>query len=222
VHPRRTWVIVVASAGVLAVAAVVALIFARGQAGSGPVSPPAQNQAQSQPAVSQPAPAGFTWFRSETAPANWLRASLAGQSGVLSYPRKLRPMSGDAGTVTYGLNTRAGAALIYLNVTPRQGGETLRNWPDFRTEHLRADGETDVRIDATSGTLSFRGGGQGRCVLDDYTTKIRNNHYREIACYVQGATGAHTASVLIAATRAVTWAQYRTLLERVVNGYAVK
>ena len=216
VHLRRNWVIVIAGAGVLAVAAVVALIFARGQSG------PAQSQpAVSQPAQSQAAPISFAWFRSETAPASWLQASLAGHSGVLSYPSTLRPMSGDAGTVTYGLNTRAGAALIYLNVTPRQGGETLRNWPGFRTEHLREDGETAVRIDATSGTLSFRGG-QGRCVVDDYTTKIHNNHYREIACFVQGATGAHTASVLIAATRAVTWAQYGTLLEQVVNGYAVK
>jgi hypothetical protein len=215
-------VIAIAGAGVLAVAVVVALVFARGQAGSGPVSSPAQSRpAQSQPAVSEAAPAGFAWFHSESAPASWLQASLAGRSGVLSYPRTLRPMSGDAGTVTYGLSTRAGAALIYLNVTPRQGGETLRSWPDFRAEHLREDGETAVRIDATSATLSFRGG-QGRCVVDDYTTKIHNNHYREIACYVQGATGAHTASVLIAATRAVTWAQYGALLEQVVNGYAVK
>ena len=221
-HLRRNWAIVIAAAGVLAVAAVVALMFARGQAGSGPTSAPAQSQpAASQPAPSQAASASFAWFRSETAPASWLRASLAGQSGVLSYPSMLRPLSGDAGTVTYGLNTRAGAALIYLNVTPRQGGETLQNWPGFRAEHLREDGETAVRIDAASGTLSFRGG-QGRCVVDDYTTKIHNNHYREIACYVQGATSAHTASVLIAATRAVTWAQYGTLLEQVVNGYAVK
>jgi hypothetical protein len=222
VHLRRNWVIVVASAGVLAVAAVAALIIARGQAGSGPVSSPAQSQpAASQPAQSQAAPAGFTWFHSETAPASWLQASLAGHTGVLSYPSMLRPMPGDAGTVTYGLNTRAGAALVYLNVTPRQGGETLRNWPGFRMEHLREDGETAVRIDATSGILSFRGG-QGRCVVDDYTTKIHNNHYREIACYIQGTTGARTARVLIAATRAGTWAQYGTLLERVVNGYAVK
>jgi hypothetical protein len=204
------------------VVAVVAHIFARGLAGAGPVSTPAQREpAAGQPEQSQAAPAGFAWFRAETAPASWLQASLAGHSGVLSYPSMLRPMSGDAGTVTYGLNTRAGAALIYLNVTPRQGDETLQNWPGFRAEHLREDGETAVRIDATSGPLSFRGG-QGRCVVDDYTTKIHNNHYREIACYVQGITSAHTASVLIAATRAVTWAQYGTLLERVVNGYAVK
>jgi hypothetical protein len=62
-------------------------------------------------------------------------------------------------------------------------------------------------------------GGRGRCVVDDYTSKVHNNHYREIACYVRGAG---SASVLIAATRAVTWAKYGTLLEQVVNGYAVK
>jgi hypothetical protein len=214
VHLRRNWVIVIASAGVLA-AAVVALVFARGHAGSGPVSSPAQSQA------AQADPAGFAWFRSEAAPGSWLRASLAGRRGVLSYPSTLQAMPGDAGTVTFGLSTRSGAALIYLNVTPRQGGETLQNWPGFRVEHLREDGETDVRVDAMSGTLSFHGG-PGRCVVDDYTTKIHNNHYREIACYVQGASGARTASVLIAATRIVTWAQYGTLLERVVNGYAVK
>ena len=210
-HLRRNWAIVIAGAGALVVAAVIALIFARGQSQS----------ALSQAAQSQAAPASFAWFRSEAAPGSWLQASLAGRSGVLSYPSTLRPMSGDAGTVTFGINTRSGAALVYLNVTPRQGGETLQNWPGFRTEHLREDGETAVRIDATSGTLSFRGG-QGRCVVDDYTTKIHNNRYREIACYVQGLTSARTASVLIAATRAVTWAQYGTLLERVVNGYAMK
>jgi len=211
--------ILLLSAGALAVAAAAVLVFARGQASPAQGQPAVGQPAQSQAA--QAAPASFAWFRSQAAPGSWLRASLAGRSGVLSYPSTLRPMPGDAGTVTFGLNTRSGATLIYLNVTPRQGGETLQNWPGFRVEHLREDGETGVRVDATSGTLSFHGG-QGRCVVDDYTTKIHNNHYREIACYVRGASGAHSASVLIVATRVVTWAQYGTLLERVVNGYAVK
>ena len=73
-------------------------------------------------------------------------------------------------------------------------------------------------MDAASAILLFRGG-QGRCVVDDYTTKIHNNHYREIACFVRGA---RTSSVVIAATRVVMWAQYGTLLEQVVNGYTVK
>ena len=139
---------------------------------------------------------GFGWFHSGPAPAGWRQASPAGRDAVLSYPASV---------------------LVYLNVTPRQGGETLRSWPAFRLAHLREDGDSAVRLDAASATLPFRGG-QGRCVLDDYTTKVHNNHYREIACFVRGARG---ASVLVAATRAVTWGHYGALLERVVNGFAV-
>jgi hypothetical protein len=55
-------------------------------------------------------------------------------------------------------------------------------------------------------------------VVDDYTTRVHSNHYREIACFVRGT---RAASVLIAATPTTTWARYGALLERVVNGYAV-
>jgi hypothetical protein len=219
VHLPRNRLTVIGGAAVLAVAAVAALIFARGQTSSGPVSSPAQSQpAQSQPAQAV-APAGFAWFRPRFAsPGGWLQASLAGRSGVLSYPRMLRPMHSDPGTETFGLNTRAGAVLVYLNVTPRQGGETLRNWPHFRVEHLGEEGQSAVQVDATSAILPFRGG-QGRCVVDDYTSSVHNNRYREIACFVRGA---HASSVVIAATRVAAWAQYGTLLEQAVNGYAVK
>jgi hypothetical protein len=44
------------------------------------------------------------------------------------------------------------------------------------------------------------------------------NHYREIACFVQGA---HGASVLVAATSAADWGSYAGLLEEVVNAYTV-
>jgi hypothetical protein len=224
VHLPRNRLTVIGGVAVLAVAAVAALIFARGQASSGPVSSPAQSQpTQSQPARSPlaqaGAPAGFAWFRPRfPSPGNWLQASLAGRSGVLSYPRMLRPMHGDPGAVTFGLNTRAGAVLVYLNVTPRQGDETLPNWPHFRVAHLAEEGQRAVRVDATSAILPFQGG-QGRCVVDDYTSSVHNNRYREIACLVRGA---HASSVVIAATRVAAWAQYGTLLEQVVNGYAVK
>lgn len=184
--------------------------------GQAPQGQTAQRQAaQSQ---AQAAPSGFAWFRPGAAPASWRQASLARRSGVLSYPSALRPEPGDPGTVTFGLSNRSGAVLVYLNVTRGLAGETLRDWPGFRVAHLRAAGETAVRADVTSGTLAFRGG-LGRCVIDDYTTAVHDNHYREIACYVRGAG---SASVLIAATRAVTWPQYGALLEQVVNGYAMK
>jgi hypothetical protein len=223
-HLPRNRLTVIGGVAVLLVVAVVALIFARGQTGSGPVSSPAQSHAAQSPPAQNPqaqaaAPAGFAWFRPRFAsPGSWLQASLAGRSGVLSYPGMLRPMHGDPGTVTFGLNTRAGAVLVYLNVTPRQGDETLQNWPRFRVGHLAEEGQRAVRVDATSAMLPFQGG-QGRCVVDDYTSRVHNNRYREIACLVRGA---HASSVVIATTRVATWAQYGTLLEQVVNGYAVK
>ena len=179
----------------------------------------AQGQA-GQGQAAQAAPSGFAWFRPGAAPASWRQASLAGRTGVLSYPASLRPEPGDPGTMTFGLSTRSGTVLVYLNVTPGLSGETLRDWPGFRAAHLRAAGETAVRVDVASGTLAFRGG-RGRCVIDDYTTTVHDNHYREIACYVRTA-GAGSASVLIATTRAVTWPRYGALLEQVVNGYTVK
>jgi hypothetical protein len=218
---RRT-----AAGSFLSLAAVVAVtvLASCGQpGGSGSGTSPAQSSpAQASPARTrqsqgQPAPADFGWFRERPAPGGWHQAALAARRAVLSYPGSLRPMPGDRGTVTVGLTSPAGATLVYLNVTPRQGSETLRDWPTFRLAHLREDGDTAVRLDAASATLPFRGG-HGRCVVDDYITRIRSNHYREIACFVQAAGD---ASVLIAATPAAAWGRYGALLERVVSGYAV-
>jgi hypothetical protein len=160
-------------------------------------------------------PSGFGWFHPAPAPRTWLRASLADQRATLSYPGSLRRMHGDAGTVTVGSTSRSGAVLVYLNVTPRQGDETLRDWPSFRVAHLREEGQAGVRVDGVSPSLDFRGG-RGRCVVDNYTTKIHDNHYREIACYVQGA---HAASVLVAAAPAPAWQATASLLEKVVSSY---
>ena|SRR5579859_137722 len=159
--------------------------------------------------------AGFAWFRPAAAPASWSRTTLPGRGATLSYPNTLSPMHGDRGTVTVGRDSRSGAVLVYLNVTPRQGDETLRTWPSSRLEHLREDGESAVGVDGVSPSLNFRGG-QGRCVIDHYTTDIHSNHYQEIACFVQGP---HTASVLVAATSAGMWRTYQPLLDQVVSSY---
>ena len=162
-----------------------------------------------------PGQTGFAWFRPGSPPAAWQRASLPGQRATLAYPGSLRAQRTDHGTVTFGRDSRSGAVLVYLNVTPRQGDETLRDWPGFRLDHLRADDASTVRLDSASPLLDFRGG-QGRCVVDSYTTKIHQNHYREIACFVQGT---RAASVLVAATSARTWPAYQPLLDRVVSSY---
>ena len=211
-HQRRTRISVIASA---AAAAALTLTACGGHNAAGTASTGTASTGTGHTAAV--AAGGFGWFHSGPAPAGWRQASPAGRDAVLSYPASLATLAGDRGTVTVGLNSAAGAVLVYLNVTPRQGGETLRSWPAFRLAHLREDGDSAVRLDAASATLPFRGG-QGRCVLDDYTTKVHNNHYREIACFVRGARG---ASVLVAATRAVTWGHYGALLERVVNGFTV-
>lgn len=161
------------------------------------------------------ASAGFGWFHPNPAPDAWLHASLSGHGATLSFPGSLRPEHGDPGTVTVGSTARSGAVLVYLNVTPKQGGETLHNWPGFRMEHLREDGQSAVHLDAVSGPLNFRGG-HGRCVIDNYTTDIHHNHYNEIACIVQGA---HATSVLVAATSAAAWQANHALLEKVVSSY---
>ena len=159
--------------------------------------------------------AGFAWFHPGSPPTAWLRAHLPGQSATLSYPAALRPVHGDHGMVTVGRDSRSGAVLVYLNVTPRQGGETIRNWPSFRLEHLREDGDNAVGVDSVSPSLNFRGG-QGRCVIDHYTTDVHSNHYQEIACFVQGP---HAASVLVAATSTGMWRAYQPLLDQVVSSY---
>lgn len=161
--------------------------------------------------------AGFAWFHSRPTPDTWQRVSLPNGTAVLSYPRSLHPLHSDKGTVTEGITTKSGFVLVYLNATPRQGNETLRNWPDFRVQHLLGENASAATRAGQATGLEFRGG-RGSCLLDSYTTKVGANHYREIACFVQGA---HGASVLVAATAAADWGSYAGLLEEVVNAYAV-
>ena len=61
--------------------------------------------------------------------------------------------------------------------------------------------------------------GTGACVLDDYVTEIGAHHYKEIACLVQGRSG---ASVIVAAAPAAQWTQAAPLLEQAVAAYQVR
>ncbi len=126
------------------------------------------------------------------------------------------PVRGDQGTLSRAL-AWSGSIMVYLNVTPRQGDETLRDWAEFRVDHLREEDARSARPDGSASGLAFRGG-TGPCVIDDYVTRVRANHYREIACLVRGA---RAASVLVAAAPAAGWARCAGLLERAVSSYAV-
>jgi hypothetical protein len=210
---RRPVILAVAGVIVAAVVATTATL-ASGSGGSA--------AAGGAPAGATPAadhvPAAFGWLRARPAPAGWHQATLPGGGAVLSYPPSLRPGPGDQGTVTADLTTTSGRVLAFLNVTPRQGGETLANWATFRLGHLRDDDARSATLDSSATGLRFRGG-TGSCVIDDYVSKVGANHYREIACYVQGA---HQASVLIAAAPAADWGTYAGQLERAVSAFEVR
>jgi hypothetical protein len=196
----------IGGAAAVAAAAAAAVAFA---SGSGPAAGAAGAGPQGR--------AALAWFQARAAPAGWRQVTLPGGGAVLSYPPSLSPMTGDDGTVSEGL-ARSGRVLVYLNVTPRQGAETLSGWTAFRVGHLTDDDASSARLDGAARGLAFRGG-PGSCVVDDYITRVRAHHYREIACFVRGA---RASSVLVAATPAADWARYGGLLERAVDSYAVR
>jgi hypothetical protein len=136
------------------------------------------------------------------APAGWHHLTLPNGTAVLSYPPSLRPIGGDTDAVSAAQVGPPGVYQLYLNATPRQGAERLRGWAAFRLRLLTADD-----------------GGTGSCVIDTYVTRIGAHHYQEIACLVQGRT---SASVIVAATPAATWAQASPPLLRAVAAYQVR
>ncbi len=199
------------AAAVTAAAAVAASVaFASGSPGaSGRAAGPAGSRQHGRDPLA--------WFRAGPAPAAWHQVRLPGGAAVLSYPPSLSRLAGDKGSVSEGLS-KDGRVLVYLNVTPRQGDETLSGWARFRIEHLTDDDASSARLDGAARDMKFRGG-PGSCVVDDYVTRERAHHYREIACFVHGTQG---SSVLVAAAPATDWARYAGLLEQAVDSYAAR
>ena len=152
------------------------------------------------------------------APAGWPHLTLPDGTAVLSYPPSLRPVSGDADAVSAAQVSPAGVFQLYLNATPRQGDEQLRGWAAFRLRLLTADDAASAHELAAAQDVAFRGG-TGSCVIDTYVTRIGAHHYQEIACLVQGRA---SASVIVAAAPAATWAQASPLLLRAVAAYQIR
>jgi hypothetical protein len=150
------------------------------------------------------------------APAGWLSATLP-DGAVLSYPPSMHSVPADRGAASAVRLDRAGAYLLYLNATPRQGDESTANWPTFRLSHLRDDDARSVRELAATAGVRFLGG-TGSCVLDSYETKAGARHYTELACLVQGS---RASSVVVAAAPAANWPQAASLLERAIAAYRV-
>jgi len=152
----------------------------------------------------------FRWLHPGHPPRGWKLARLPSGAATFAYPGTWRPIRTDPGTASAALIGHAGSIRGYLNATPRQGAETLANWPSFRIQHLREEHSTDVRLIASAHGLAFRSG-RGSCVIDSYHTS--RVHYREIACLVAGT---RTSSVVLGAAPSKTWAQQAGTIERAI------
>jgi len=154
----------------------------------------------------------FSWLHPKSPPAAWSIARLP-SGGVLAYPPNWRRQHSDPGTATAALVGPGGRYLGYLNLTPRQGAETLADWASFRIDHNREDGERTVKRLAAGTGLHFLTG-HGSCVKDSYTTQI-GARYIEIACLVAGT---RASAVIIGAAPPDRWNQAMNVIARAISG----
>lgn len=154
----------------------------------------------------------FSWLHPQAPPADWRVARIAG-GGELAYPPGWSRRRGDPGTATAVLLSSGGRFLGYLNLTPRQGGETLSNWPSFRVEHNREEGDHAVTRLAAATGLHFLSG-HGSCVKDSYATRT-GSRFVEIACLVAGA---RATSVIVGAAPPAAWPRISGAIKRAIDG----
>jgi len=222
---RATRGTVIAVAATLLAAGAAAAV---GLASAAPAAPAAARAAGAAPAPTTPttAPVARDGTRDRTfpklmaarAPAGWHHATLPNGTAELFYPPGMHQVSGDSDSVSAARLGRAGKFLLYLNATPRQGQESLRNWASYRVRVLRSDDASQASLDAAAEGQQFRGG-SGSCVIDHYVTRIGGHRYTELACLVKGRTG---ASVIVAAAPTARWSLAEPLLERAVSAYRVR
>jgi hypothetical protein len=156
----------------------------------------------------------FDWLRPTTPPATWRIARLRSQSATLAYPRGWRPIASDHGTVSAALLGRRGRIVGYLNVTPRQGNETLANWPTFRIRHLRTEGDRAVRLLAAQRGVDLHSA-RGSCLIDSYRTSL--TRYREIACLIHAGPA---TTVIVGAAPSGDWHTQAQTIERSIASFS--
>lgn len=130
----------------------------------------------------------------------------------MAFPPSWRQAKGDPGTATAVLRNPSGGFLGYLNLTPRQGRESLSNWGSFRPDHDRDEGDRNVKLLSSATGLHFLTG-RGSCVQVSYTTssKVR---YIEIACLVAGP---RRQSVIVGAAPPDAWNQTAPVMQRAIE-----
>src|SRR6202035_3057154 len=144
-------------------------------------------------------------------PANWAVARI-GAGAALYYPPGWRLAAGDAGTATAVLTDARRQLVGYLNLTPRQGSETLSDWASFRVAPNVAEGDRDVKREAVAYGVGFRTG-TATCVRDSYTT-VSRARFIELACIVRGT---RATSVIVGAAPPRAWALTSPLLYRAIS-----
>ena len=211
---RESWGRVRARAGrgrllVTAIATVVSAVSASMVA---PQSASAASHSESRPESDS-----FTWLSPAAAPATWHRVTTQSGQAVLSYPPPFMPIAGDRGSASAAVKSRTGKILAYVNVTPREGDEQLKGFARFRVHLIGEDDDRDVHLDSSAGNLAFRGG-TGSCVIDDYLTRVSDNHYKEIACFV---VGQQASSVVVVAAANADWNHFLPLLRKCVASFRI-
>jgi hypothetical protein len=155
----------------------------------------------------------FAWLRPASPPADW-HVARTPDGAALAYPPGWTAIRTDRGTVSVALRGDSVQIEGYLNVTPKQGAETLANWSRFRPQKNRAEGARNVRLLAATSGAHFRSA-RGSCVIDAYTTSLTT--YQEIACLVSGPG---SSDVVVAAAPARLWQERSAVLERAVSGFS--
>jgi len=156
----------------------------------------------------------FAWLRPALPPVGW-QVARTPNGAALAYPPGWKAIKTDPGTASVALRSSGGRIDGYLNVTPKQGAETLANWSRFRPQKNRAEGARNVRLLAATNDAHFRSA-RGSCVIDAYTTSLTT--YEEIACLVSRPG---SSEVVVAAAPTQLWQERTAALERAVSSVAV-
>jgi hypothetical protein len=157
------------------------------------------------------AAATFAWLNQAAPPAGWPTVRIP-NGATVSYPPGWSRIHGDPGTATVALLSRGGQYLGYLNLTPRQGTETLADYARFRVDHNGDEGDRAIRTLAAATKRRF-GPGYASCVQDSYTTKT-GARYVELACLV---TGPRTSVVVVGAGAPQNWPRVSPLIQRAIS-----
>ncbi len=130
----------------------------------------------------------------------------------MAYPAHWTRIHSDLGTASAATFDSSRRIVGYLNITPRQGRETLVNWPRFRVAHNAHEGDHAARILAVTRNVRVRGG-RGLCVEDSYTTKTQAR-YIELACLL---VGRRSTNVVVGAGAPSAWSSLGPLIARSVS-----